>query len=184
MSGVYQNIYKSPVQLASVNNPWWQNKYLPWNWKPQDSGFSVQPRGIGEFSDSFLKVDPETGGIKMESSGPTFVRSGTPVEPPVTTPPGSGKSGFEGYMGMKPDEWAAMLGAEGRKGVDHMLGSQLKYNLITKQIPQIGRQIGLGGAEHELAAQLAANKNSTAVTMASVMRPGPRTLIQPYRSYF
>lgn len=97
---------------------------------------------------------------------------------------GPDMGGFHDYWKMTPKEWLEMQGAEARKGVDHMLGSQLKYNLITKQIPQIGRQIGLGGAPFEYQGALADARNSTAVTMASKINPGPRTYLQPYRSYF
>lgn len=57
---------------------------MPWNWKLQKGGFSTYPRGIGQFSEGVIRVDPESGGVKLETSGPTFVRSGkkVPVEKP------------------------------------------------------------------------------------------------------
>ena len=58
---------------------------MPWNWKPQKGGFSTMPQGIGEYSEGVLKVDPKTGGIGIETSGTMHTRSGTPVNPPVTT---------------------------------------------------------------------------------------------------
>lgn len=41
---------------------------------------------------------------------------------------GPDMGGFHDYWKMTPKEWLEMQGAEARKGVDHMLGSQLKYN--------------------------------------------------------
>ena len=57
---------------------------MPWNWKLQKGGFSTYPQGIGQFSEGVIRVDPKSGGIKLETSGPTFVRSGekVPVEKP------------------------------------------------------------------------------------------------------
>jgi len=32
------------------------NRYMPWNWKQQNSGFSIRPKGKGEFRDSRGKI--------------------------------------------------------------------------------------------------------------------------------
>ncbi len=46
-----------------VNNSWYKNKYLPWNWKYQESGFSgeVQGRGQKKFANENFVRDVATG---------------------------------------------------------------------------------------------------------------------------
>ena len=59
------------------------NRYMPWNWKPQQGGFSTYPQGIGEYAEGGFKIDPITGSIGIETSGPMHTRSKTPVNPPI-----------------------------------------------------------------------------------------------------
>lgn len=72
---------------------------MPWNWKQQSGGFSTYPQGIGQFSEGVIKVDPKSGAVKIDSSGPTFVRSKekVPEKPPITIPekPEGGSSDSE-----------------------------------------------------------------------------------------
>ena len=71
---------------------------MPWNWKLQKGGFSTYPQGIGQFSEGVIRVDPESGAVKLETSGPTFVRSKekVPVEKPeIPTKPEGGSSDSE-----------------------------------------------------------------------------------------
>lgn len=71
---------------------------MPWNWKQQPGGFSTYPQGIGQFSEGVIKVDPTSGAVKIDSSGPTFVRSKekVPVEKPeIPTKPEGGSSDSE-----------------------------------------------------------------------------------------
>tara|TARA_B100000427_G_scaffold210386_1_gene175365 strand:- start:279 stop:908 length:630 start_codon:yes stop_codon:yes gene_type:complete len=173
---------------SSNNRAWWMlpedntsglfdltGGRLKWPWDPDvnEAGNLIPNKeGLGTTGNNFwnwLKTTPKkvvtgTGKTKAEEN--------------------IDKGFFHQFYDMSPKEFLEMQGAEARKGVDHMLGSQLKYNLVTKQIPQIGRQIGLGGAPFEYQGALADARNSTAVTIASKMNPGPVRYLQPYRSYF
>ena len=58
-----QNLEEENLKKEENNNKWYQNPYLPWNWKSNPSGMSGTPQGGGQY------VNPKSGGVRNVEPG-------------------------------------------------------------------------------------------------------------------
>ena len=58
-----KNWEEENLKKEENNNKWYQNPYLPWNWKSNPSGMSGTPQGGGQY------VNPKSGGVRNVEPG-------------------------------------------------------------------------------------------------------------------